>query len=132
FPSHPYFSKSLGAGQLELFNLLKAYSLLDTEVGYCQGLSFIVGMLLMHMEEISAFHVLKYMMYDLGLRRQFKPNMTALQMKLYQLTRLIHDHCREVYDHFEKHDISPTLYAAPWFLTLFASQFPLGFVARVF
>ncbi|KAK3778892.1 hypothetical protein RRG08_013156 [Elysia crispata] len=132
FPSHPYFSKSLGAGQLELFNLLKAYSLLDTEVGYCQGLSFIVGMLLMHMEEISAFHVLKYMMYDLGLRRQFKPNMTALQMKLYQLTRLLHDHCRDVYDHFENHDISPTLYAAPWFLTLFASQFPLGFVARVF
>ncbi|GFO11651.1 TBC1 domain family member 1 [Plakobranchus ocellatus] len=132
FPSHPYFSKSLGAGQLELFNLLKAYSLLDTEVGYCQGLSFIVGMLLMHMEEISAFHVLKYMMYDLRLRRQFKPNMTALQMKLYQLTRLLHDHCRDVYDHFESHDISPTLYAAPWFLTLFASQFPLGFVARVF
>ncbi|GFS00460.1 TBC1 domain family member 4 [Elysia marginata] len=84
------------------------------------------------MEEISAFHVLKYMMYDLRLRRQFKPNMTALQMKLYQLTRLLHDHCRDVYDHFENHDISPTLYAAPWFLTLFASQFPLGFVARVF
>ncbi|KAH9523157.1 TBC1 domain member 1 [Bulinus truncatus] len=132
FPCHPYFAKALGPGQLELFNLLKAYSLLDPEVGYCQGLSFIVGMLLMHMEEISAFHVLKYMMYDLGLRKQFRPNMTALQIKLYQLTRLLHDHYKDVYDHFETHEISPTLYAAPWFLTLFASQFPLGFVSRVF
>lgn len=132
FPSHPYFSKSLGAGQLELFNLLKAYSLLDKEVGYCQGLSFIVGMLLMHMEEISAFHVLKYLMYDLGLRKQYRPNMKALQLKLYQLTRLLHDRYKEVYDHLETHEISPTLYAAPWFLTMFASQFPLGFVARVF
>ncbi|CAG5136474.1 unnamed protein product, partial [Candidula unifasciata] len=132
FPNHPYFSTPLGPGQLELFNLLKAYSLLDTEVGYCQGLSFIVGVLLMHMEEISAFHVLKYLMYGLGLRKQFRPNMTALQLKLYQLTRLLHDHYKDVYDHFEAHEISPTLYAAPWFLTLFASQFPLGFVARVF
>ncbi|BFZ14941.1 hypothetical protein BsWGS_17980 [Bradybaena similaris] len=132
FPKHPYFSKSLGAGQLQLFNLLKAYSLLDQEVGYCQGLSFIVGMLLMHMEEISAFHVLKYLMNDLGLREQYRPNMKALQLKLYQLTRLLHDRYKDVYEHLESHEISPSLYAAPWFLTMFASQFPLGFVARVF
>ena len=38
----------LGCGQMSLFNLLKAYSLLDSEVGYCQGLSFVAGLLLMH------------------------------------------------------------------------------------
>lgn len=48
FPSHPYFSSPLGPGQLALFNLLKAYSLLDHEVGYCQGLSFVAGVLLLH------------------------------------------------------------------------------------
>lgn len=32
FPTHQYFSAQLGAGQLSLYNLLKAYSLLDTEV----------------------------------------------------------------------------------------------------
>ena len=54
------------------------------------------------------------------------------QIKLYQLTRLLHDHYIDLFNHFDTHEISPTLYAAPWFLTLFASQFPLGFVARVF
>ena len=54
------------------------------------------------------------------------------QIQLYQLSRLLHDNYRDLYDHFEMHDIAPTLYAAAWFLTLFASQFPLGFVARVF
>ena len=54
------------------------------------------------------------------------------QIQLYQLTRLIHDNYKDLYDHFEVHEIAPTLYAAPWFLTLFASQFPLGFVGRVF
>lgn len=48
FPNHPYFSSPLGSGQLALYNLLKAYSLLDTDVGYCQGLSFVAGLLLMH------------------------------------------------------------------------------------
>lgn len=37
-----------------------------------------------------------------------------------------------MYDHFEQHEISATLYAAPWFLTLFASQYPIGFVSRIF
>lgn len=30
-------------GQKKLYNLLKAYSVFDSEVGYCQGLSFVVG-----------------------------------------------------------------------------------------
>jgi hypothetical protein len=37
-----------------------------------------------------------------------------------------------LYLHFDRHEVAPTLYAAPWILTLFASQFPLGFVTRVF
>lgn len=132
FPTHPYFSVQLGAGQLSLFNLLKAYSLLDKEVGYCQGISFVAGVLLLHMSEEQAFEMLKFLMYDLGFRKQYRPDMTSLQIQMYQLSRLLHDYHRELYNHLEENEISPSLYAAPWFLTLFASQFPLGFVARVF
>uniref|UniRef100_A0AAQ5Y1M5 TBC1 domain family member 4 n=1 Tax=Amphiprion ocellaris TaxID=80972 RepID=A0AAQ5Y1M5_AMPOC len=132
FPTHQYFSAQLGAGQLSLYNLLKAYSLLDTEVGYCQGISFLAGVLLLHMSEEQAFDMLKFLMYDLGIRRQFKPDMVSLQIQMYQLSRLLHDYHRDLYQHLEEHEISPSLYAAPWFLTLFASQFPLGFVSRIF
>lgn len=132
FPNHPYYSQPLGPGQLALFNLLKAYSLLDREVGYCQGLSFVAGILLLHMNEERAFSMMKHILFHLGFRRQYKPDMIALQIQMYQLSRLVHDHQRDIYNHFEKYDINPTLYAAPWFLTLYASQFPLGFVARLF
>lgn len=54
------------------------------------------------------------------------------QIQMYQLSRLLHDYHRDLYNHLEEHEIGPSLYAAPWFLTVFASQFPLGFVARVF
>ncbi|XP_063743252.1 TBC1 domain family member 4 isoform X2 [Eleginops maclovinus] len=132
FPNHQYFSAQLGAGQLSLYNLLKAYSLLDTEVGYCQGISFVAGVLLLHMSEEQAFDMLKFLMYDLGIRQQFRPDMVSLQVQMYQLSRLLHDYHRELYNHFEEYEICPSLYAAPWFLTLFASQFPLNFVSRVF
>ncbi|XP_070693811.1 TBC1 domain family member 4 isoform X3 [Pempheris klunzingeri] len=132
FPTHEYFSAQLGAGQLSLYNLLKAYSLLDTEVGYCQGISFVAGVLLLHMSEGQAFDILKFLMYDLGIRQQYRPDMVSLQIQMYQLSRLLHDYHRELYNHFEEHEICPSLYAAPWFLTLFASQFPLSFVSRIF
>lgn len=80
FPTHPYFSTHLGAGQLSLFNLLKAYSLLDKEVGYCQGISFVAGVLLLHMSEEQAFEMLKFLMYDLGFRKQYRPDMMSLQV----------------------------------------------------
>ncbi|RLW09302.1 hypothetical protein DV515_00002871 [Chloebia gouldiae] len=132
FPTHPYFSAQLGAGQLSLYNILKAYSLLDQEVGYCQGLSFVAGVLLLHMSEEDAFKMLKFLMFDMGLRKQYRPDMTILQIQMYQLSRLLHDYHRDLYNHLEAHEIGPSLYAAPWFLTMFASQFPLGFVSRVF
>ncbi|KAM3940406.1 TBC1 domain family member 1 isoform 4-T4 [Leptodactylus fuscus] len=132
FPTHPYFSAQLGAGQLSLYNILKAYSLLDPEVGYCQGLSFVAGVLLLHMSEEDAFKLLKFLMYDMGLRKQYRPDMVTLQIQMYQLSRLLHDYHRDLYNHLEEYEIGPSLYAAPWFLTMFASQFPLGFVARVF
>uniref|UniRef100_UPI00358FB262 TBC1 domain family member 4 isoform X2 n=1 Tax=Myxine glutinosa TaxID=7769 RepID=UPI00358FB262 len=131
FPTHPFFSTQLGAGQLSLFNLLKAYTLLDQEMGYCQGLSFIAGIVLLHLPEEEAFELLKFIMYDLGFRRQYLLDMETLQSQMYQLLRLLHSKNCKLYKHLEDNQIGPFLYAAPWFLTLFASQFPLGFVCRI-
>ncbi|KAG6454687.1 TBC1 domain family member 1 [Manduca sexta] len=132
FPKHSYFASALGPGQLALYNILKAYSLLDPDVGYCQGLSFVAGVLLLHTEEADAFILLRHLMFRRGLRKQYLPDMSALQVQLYQLSRLLRDHEPELHAKLEALDISPALYAAPWMLTLFTSQFPLGLVVRVF
>jgi hypothetical protein len=49
FPNHPYFMQE--TGRRALFNVAKAYSLFDQEVGYCQGLAFIIGCLLLHVQQ---------------------------------------------------------------------------------
>ena len=119
FPTHPNFSKKFGPGQLALFNVLKAYSVMDHEVGYCQGLSFIVGILLIHVNnnEERAFELLKFLLIDLNFREQYKPDMRMLQKHMYQFTRLMHDFCPDIYAHLNSSEISSSLYAAPWFLS---------------
>lgn len=84
------------------------------------------------MEESQAFFLLRHLMFRRGMRYQYLPDMVSLQIKLYQLSRLIHDQLPDLYEHFNHYEVAPTLYAAPWLLTVFASQFPLGFVTRVF
>ena len=44
YPDHEFFRNA--GGQESLFNMMKAYSIHDPEVGYCQGSAFICGLLL--------------------------------------------------------------------------------------
>ncbi len=47
-----------------MYNILKAYTILDPEVGYTQGMNFIVGMLLMNIpDEEDVFWCLVYIMF---------------------------------------------------------------------
>lgn len=48
YPSHPYFSTQVKHGRTALYNVLRAYAVADPTVGYCQGLSFVAGLILLH------------------------------------------------------------------------------------
>ena len=58
FPGVELFRDAEGEGQKMLGRVLKCYSLHDKDIGYCQGLGFLVGPLLMNMGEREAFCVL--------------------------------------------------------------------------
>jgi hypothetical protein len=58
FPGVELFRDAEGEGQKMLGRVLKCYSLYDKDIGYCQGLGFLVGPLLMNMGEKEAFCVL--------------------------------------------------------------------------
>ena len=58
FPGVEMFRDPEGDGQQMLGRVLRAFSLYDTEIGYCQGLGFLVGPLLMQMGDKDAFCVL--------------------------------------------------------------------------
>jgi hypothetical protein len=58
FPGVDMFREPDGDGQRMLGRVLKCFSLYDHKIGYCQGLGFLVGPLLMHMGDKQAFCVL--------------------------------------------------------------------------
>eukprot|EP00158_Paraphelidium_tribonemae_P006522 Partr_v1_DN27869_c1_g1_i1_m22500 putative ecotropic viral integration site len=132
FPKHEFFKHADGSGQESLFHVMKAYSLYDPEVGYCQGLSFIVGALLLNMPDEQAFACLVHLMHTYNLRNCFTPRMEQLQLRLYQFDRIVQETLPRLNEHLLNEGVRSTMYASQWFLTIFSYRFPLDFVFRIF
>jgi Rab GTPase-activating protein 1 len=98
FPGHQFFQDE--NGQQALYKLSKAYSIYDEEVGYCQGLSFLIASLLLHMPEEQTFNLLVKIMYKYELREIYKTNFECLHLRFFQLENLIREHLPELYEHF--------------------------------
>ncbi|KAJ2575477.1 GTPase-activating protein, partial [Coemansia sp. RSA 1836] len=132
FPRDAFFRDAGGAGQAALFSVLRAYSLYDAEVGYCQGLAFIAGPLLLHMPEEDAFCVLVRLMGAYGLRGHFLPAMDDLHLRLFQLDHVLNATLPRLARHLAQQGVRPTMYAAQWLMTLFAYRLPLHLAVRLF
>ncbi|KAJ2818439.1 GTPase-activating protein, partial [Coemansia erecta] len=132
FPKLDYFRDADGAGQEGLFNVLRAYALFDPEVGYCQGLSFVVGPLLLNMPDEEAFCVLVKLMYTYGLRGHFLPTMDDLQLRLYQFEHVLADMLPWLSRHFQEQGVLPTMYVSQWLMTMFAYRLPIELTFRLF
>ncbi|KAJ1662125.1 GTPase-activating protein [Coemansia sp. RSA 1646] len=132
FPKLDYFRDTDGAGQEGLYNVLRAYALFDSEVGYCQGLSFIVGPLLLNMPDEEAFGVLVRMMYRYGLRGHFLPSMDDLQLRLYQFEHAFQETLPRLAAHFHAQGVEHTMYVSQWMMTMFAYRLPIQLTFRLF
>uniref|UniRef100_A0A4W3JUS8 Ecotropic viral integration site 5 like n=1 Tax=Callorhinchus milii TaxID=7868 RepID=A0A4W3JUS8_CALMI len=131
YPEHDFFKGQDSLGQEVLFNVMKAYSLVDREVGYCQGSAFIVGLLLMQMPEEEAFCVFVRLMQEYRLRELFKPSMAELGLCIYQFEYLIQEQLPELNVHFRSQSFHTSMYASSWFLTIFLTTFSLPLATRI-
>jgi hypothetical protein len=129
FPAHPYFQDE--NGQQSLYKLCKAYSIYDEEVGYCQGLSFLIASLLLHMPEEQTFNLLVKIMYRYELREIYKASFECLHLRFYQLESLIRECLPDLHEHFVDLNIEPHMFASQWFLTVYTAKFPLYMVFRI-
>ncbi|KUI61431.1 GTPase-activating protein GYP5 [Cytospora mali] len=128
------YSKFAAAQGLQegLYGVCKAYALFDEEVGYAQGMNFLIMPLLFNMSEEEAFCLLVRLMNQYHLRDLFIQDMPGLHMHLFQFERLLEDTEPALYCHLRRRGISPHLYATQWFLTLFSYRFPLQLVLRIY
>ncbi|CAO2210894.1 unnamed protein product [Urochloa humidicola] len=127
FPSHIFFQQRHGPGQRSLYNVLKAYSVYDRDVGYVQGMGFLAGLLLLYMSEEDAFWLLVALLKG----AVHAPMEGLYQQYLSQFEKLVMEHMPKLGQHFVEEMINPSMYASQWFITVFSYSFPFHLTLRV-
>mmetsp|Transcript_27244 Transcript_27244/g.38537 ORF Transcript_27244/g.38537 Transcript_27244/m.38537 type:complete len:411 (-) Transcript_27244:222-1454(-) len=120
-------------GQAALRRVLRAYSVYDREVGYCQGMNFIAGMFLTFMTEEEAFWLLVAVMTEepCRMRGLFGEAMSETHRVLYVAEKLIHQFLPQLAKHLDQQCIHITMYATQWLMTQYTSAFQFDLVLRV-
>ncbi|ORY08450.1 rab-GTPase-TBC domain-domain-containing protein [Clohesyomyces aquaticus] len=131
FPGVEMFRDPEGEGQKMLGRVLKCFSLYDHKVGYCQGLGFLVGPLLMQMGDKEAFCVLVRLMEDYDLRSCFLPDLSGLHLRIFQFQSLLKQHMPKLAAHLDALQIE-SAYLSQWFLSFFAVTCPLPMLFRIY
>ncbi|CAI7602320.1 unnamed protein product [Penicillium manginii] len=131
FPNVEMFRDPNGEGQQMLARVLRCFSLYDAKIGYCQGLGFVVGPLLMHMSDAEAFCVLVRLMDHYNLRTCYLPDLSGLHLHVYQFQNLLARHRPALFDHLESLNVEP-IYVSQWFLSFFAVACPLPMLLRIY
>mmetsp|Transcript_8883 Transcript_8883/g.12903 ORF Transcript_8883/g.12903 Transcript_8883/m.12903 type:complete len:521 (-) Transcript_8883:1977-3539(-) len=120
-------------GQAALRRVLRAYSVNDLDVGYCQGMNFIAGMFLTITSEEEAFWLLVSIMKDSPCRMRglFGEGMKETHQVLFIAEKLTFQFLPKLAKHMERQSIHITMYATQWLLTVYTSSFKFDLVTRV-
>jgi hypothetical protein len=134
FPHLAYFKEKEGPGQSQLFSILKAYAIFDSQVGYVQGMAFIAGFILYHTrDENRAFWIFVQLLNEdkFGLKDLFRHGLPRLKLLLYCIDRIMQQLLPDVHKHLTDECISPEMYAANFILTLCTTRFRINVVRRI-
>jgi len=134
---HERFAHPYTAGQLSLFNVMRAYSLHDQTVEYTQGMSDVGGLLLIYLPEEETFWLFSQLMFDerWALRGVFDQGFPLLQQHCYVQTQLLAKYHPQILRHMKKVDFDPSMlqpHAMEWFMTLYIRVLPYAFTVRIF
>ena len=130
FPSHVYFDKEYFGliGQFALLRVLGKFATAYSEIGYCQGMNFIAGFLLLVSggEEIETFSMLESVIYHFDLVHFFTDQMLDLKKHLSDFDSLFSRSMKQLHWHFKMQEIVEDLWVLKWFITLFTAVLPLN------
>lgn len=117
-------------GRDALRRILRAYSVRNPTIGYCQGLNFIAGFLLLVLQEENVFWVLASICEDL-FPGYYTARMLDTQIDMMVLKELIADHLPALEAHTESIQVPLELIGSQWLLCLFTTTFPAETALRI-
>ncbi|KAG8576913.1 hypothetical protein GDO81_010020 [Engystomops pustulosus] len=133
FRDHIMFRDRYGVKQQALFHVLAAYSLYNTEVGYCQGMSQITALLLMYMNEEDAFWALVKLFSGSKhtLHGFFVPGFPKLLRFQEHHDKIMKKFMPKLKQHFETQELYTSLYTMKWFFQCFLDRTPFTLNLRI-
>ncbi|XP_036044119.1 USP6 N-terminal-like protein isoform X2 [Onychomys torridus] len=133
FRNHIMFRDRYGVKQQSLFHVLAAYSIYNTEVGYCQGMSQITALLLMYMNEEDAFWALvklfsgpRHAMH--GFFVQGFPKLLRFQE---HHEKILNKFLSKLKQHLDSQEIYTSFYTMKWFFQCFLDRTPFMLNLRI-
>ena len=132
FPKCSFFKEKYGGGQRQLYKVLVNYSKYNKEVGYVQGMAFIVALLLTYMDEERTFFMIHALMKKRELEGLYLPGFPDLNKKLFVLLNLEKKLIPKVYNTLKKFQVMPFSYASEWFLCLFSTNLQFSTLVRIY
>lgn len=130
FPFHDRFAEKEGSGQQDLFQILKAYSVYNDEVGYCQAMAPVTAVLLMHMTTEDAFWCLVSLLENY-VKGYYGLKLEAVRLESEIFGGLLSTVLPSISKHMKLHSIDPLMYMTEWFMCLFARNLPFASVLRI-
>jgi hypothetical protein len=120
-----------------LFNLLKAYSIYDKEIGYKNGMNNIAANILIVSDcnEIESFQFLRFFYsnyYGLSFRDFFKENSSKLNFYSFLILELIKERIYPLYEIISKFQIENDLWLNKWIINLFEVLFDFCVIIRLY
>lgn len=130
FRQHSLFKDKYGIGQARLFRVLVAFANYNTNIGYCQGMSSIVGLLLMYFPEKESLSILICTIQKNNLNGLFDKSLSMMPLLTHLQGGLFKELVNEIYVHISKHNVDLSVFIFSWYLTLF-TRFDIQFTLRV-
>ncbi|XP_037303738.2 USP6 N-terminal-like protein isoform X3 [Pungitius pungitius] len=133
FRNHVMFMDRFGVKQQSLFNVLSAYSVYNTEVSYCQGMSQIAALFLMYMNEEDAFWALSQLLTNKrhGMHGFFVPGFPKLQRFQLHHDQIVSKLIPKLKKHLDREQMSAGIYCTKWFLQCFIDRTPFTLTLRL-
>ena len=111
-----------GNGKEMLYNILLSIAFIRPEIGYCQGMNFIVGALINFIDnEEKCFWIFLYFIDSIGLKMLYLQNVPDYLIKLYQLNYFVKENFPKLFPHLKRNQINPDIFFSKWILTIFSN-----------
>jgi len=131
YPENIYFRDVKNSQLLSLKNVLVAFAHHNKSVGYCQGLNYVAGMLLLiTKDEKVSFWLLVEMLQRL-VPDYYSSSLVGVRVDNLVIMDLLSQKHPDLHAHFKTNGIELNLTASKWFICLFVDVLPVETALRI-